>query len=157
MEMINLNNFYSRDAERWHVKRSDNKDLLFLKNNDLFTQYMSPLALPKENWEQGVNGYTYTFVAKLPSDITWYEYIENYYNSQLSDFKSIPLKEKCAKLREIYVDCEKQISDFNKDKKYSKFRELVNNTVGIRHGKGKSNVTDSDCVNAFREYQKFKN
>lgn len=148
--MISLNEIFA--GTRWHVINKEKKDILFCEANGNFAPFMGTLALPQETWE---TNFGYKFVCILPSHLTWDEYVEDYHNKELANFKKLSLNAMCEQLRKIYVDCESNIQNFNSDKKFSKFREILNQAIGIRHGKGNRVATKNDCIDAFKEYQDF--
>jgi hypothetical protein len=149
--MINLNDIFER-GDRWHAINKQKQDILFCAYDCNFAPFMNSLALPKQNW---IN-MGYVFIGKLHPNITWDEYVENFHNTELAEFKELSFELMCEKLRQLYVECEGNIKDFNKDKKYSNFRKILNDLNGIRHGKSHQiPATKDDCTNAFREYQSF--
>jgi len=153
--MTDLNEIFELGT-RWHAVSKDSRDIMFCEYNGLCAQLMGSLALPKQNWEMA---FGYRFICMLPDNIAWDEYVENYHNQELAEFKGLSLDDMCERLRKIYVDCEGNIENFNSHKDYSNFKEILNNAIGIRHGKSKNNsrpATKAECIDAFKEYQSFK-
>jgi len=154
--MVNLNEMCR--GIRWHVIDKTKRDWLFCEKDALFVPInIHGLPLPNVMSKQQFEHQGFVFITKIPQ-IPFDEYLEDYHNQELAKFKTFSLDEMCEELRRLYIECEENIKCFNKEKNYSKFREILNNSIGLRHGKSNQNPRPAnikECIEAFEEYQKF--